>query len=782
MKEIAKFSIRYRWYIIAFFVLVSGVMASQMKKATFNADMMTYMPEDMPSRVQRAKIEDLFGGTEMIMIVVESDDIINPQTLKRVDKLSRAMTRLKGVDNVMSIFETKQVRSQDGAMMVDPAVRRVPRTPEQVRQIKEELKANELVYGSVISKDFTTTAIIGLLEPDFSDKYIVGEAQKLIDKFPGEDKVYLGGTPYTRVHIASNMMKDIVRLLPLGLLFMLLFLLVCFRQFRGVWVPFLVVLMSIFVAMGLMPLLGWQITAITIILPVLLIAVANDYGIHMIAKFQEDNISGNVFSKTWLINRMLSSLGTPIVLAGITTIVGLLCLLGHILIPAGQIGVLAGIGIAVALIASLLFIPAVSAVLPKPKPVHRKLESQGKSTRLHRILTSVGQKVAKHPKRVVLTALAFTIICAIGLFKIVVDTNPIKYFADGHPVVTSSDKLNSDLGGYFPLSIVFEGDVKDPELMKKIDRLERKIAQMPDVGATSSIAKVVRQISRAINDERDDLYNRIPDTYNAVAQYLELYLMSGEPDDLEKMVDFNFEHAMILLRFTNTSTPVLRRNISEIMALLGDDAHVQYVGGSSAVFSELDLCVVNGQLLSLGIAVAVVFLLLWIVFRSARGAAMSVMPLLLSMVMLFGIMGYAHIDLNMVTALLSSIMIGVGIDYTIHYIWRYRAERRKGKSPEKATILTLQTTGRGILFNALSVIIGFTALIFSAFTPVKFFGILVVLTIASCLLAALVIIPPLCIWMRPKFLEPKKIKVEMHRSLVDKPSVKEPEEVLEETV
>ncbi|WP_421919419.1 efflux RND transporter permease subunit [Marinifilum sp.] len=758
MNKLADFTIRYRWMIILVFLLISALLASQIKKAELNPDMLTYMPEDMPSRVQQAKIEDIFGGTEMIVIIVEHDDIISSPTLKRVKRLSDKMKRLKGVDKVMSLFETKQVRNQDGAMMVDPAVRLLPRSAKDVEKIKTELSENELVYGSVISEDFKTTTIIGLLEPDVSEKYIIGEVNNMLAQSEGPEKVYLGGPPYTRSNVSSNMMKDFVRLLPLGLLLMLIFLYFCFKQFRGVWIPFLVVLVSIFAAMGLLPMLGWKITAITILLPILLIAVANDYGIHMIAKWQEDFRRDEKLSRADLIKNMLSSLGTPIVLAGITTIAGLLCLLGHILIPAEQIGILAGIGIAVALIASLVLIPALIAVLPTPK--RKSYTKKAKSSnQLHKFLTAIGAGVAKHPKRVI-TISSFVTLCGIvGLTLIVVNTDPIKYFADDHPVVSSADKLNSDLGGYFPLSIVFKGDIKEPELMKKIDRIEKEVKNIPTVGATTSIAKVMRQISRAINDPEDDLYDRIPDTYNAVAQYLELYLMSGDPDDLEKMIDFNFEHAMLLLRFTSTSTPKLREGIAEIQKIVGDDADVQYIGGNSAVFSELDLCVVNGQLLSLVCAIALVFILLMIVFRSLMAAVISTVPLLFSIVVLFGIMGFSRIDLNIVTALLSSIMIGVGIDYTIHYIWKYRSLRLRGESLKDATVITLQTTGRGILFNALSVIIGFSALLFSSFMPVKFFGVLVIITISACLLASLVIIPALCIIIRPRFLEPAKLAI-----------------------
>ena len=755
MEKLANFTIKYRWPVIVLFLAITFLMGSQIKNANMNPDMMTYLPKDMPSRINKTKIEELFGGTEMIMLIVKTDDVINAKTLKRVNQFSRKMERIKGVDKVISLFELKYVRSEDQAIIVDPAVKKMPRNASDIAEIKEELKNNDMVYGNVISKDFTTTAVIALLEPETSDKYIVEELQKLIEEVQGDEEVVIGGTPFSRMHTANNTSKDIMRLLPIGLLIMLVFLFVCFRQFRGVWLPFVVVIMSILVSMGAIPLLGWEITIITTILPVLLIAIANDYGIHMFSKYQEDNIKGTAFTKKDLAKRMLSAMGKPILLAGLTTIAGLLCLKGHILIPAGQMGILAGIGIAFALAASLLFIPAVSSLLPKTKPLFSNDKNNLKISIAERVLHSFGKLISTKPKRVIIISLIFTSLVSLGIFKVIVNTDPVNYFEENHPVQYSAKIINKELGGFFPLFIVFKGDIKDPAVLKTIDEIEKKIQQIPEVGNTTSIARIIRQMSRALNDKNDKGYNKIPDDYNAASQYFELYMMSGEPEDFEKMVDFNFGHAMISVRLNSTSTPVLRRVIKEIKEITQGQPYVEYIGGTADVFSELDINVVRGQFISLGMALLVIYLLLLVVFRSFMGAFISIIPLALSILILFGIMGVLGVELNLTTALLSSIMIGVGIDYTIHFVWRFREERKLGYTHKEAAMNTLTTTGRGIVFNALSVIIGFSALLFSSFVPVKFFGFLVVVSIFACLVGALLVVPAICVLFKPKFLEPK---------------------------
>jgi predicted RND superfamily exporter protein len=288
---------------------------------------------------------------------------------------------------------------------------------------------------------------------------------------------------------------------------------------------------------------------------------------------------------------------------------------------------------------------------------------------------------------------------------------------------------------------------------------------MPEVGVTQSIAKVTKQISRALNNKGDEGYDAIPGTYNAVSQYFELYLMSGDPEDLEKMVDFSFQKAMILVRFKELNTPVIRRCVKEIKEMVKDDPAVRLVGGNADVFSEMDKKIVQGQFLSLGMSLLAVFIIIYasLGFRSVKGAIMQTVPLVMSMLMLFGIMGFAGIELNFVTALLSSIMIGVGIDYTIHIVWRYREERRKGLEAAEAMQHTVHTTGRGIIYNAFSVIIGFAALIFSSFLSVRFFGLLMVIIISCCLVGGLLLVPALCMAVRPQFLEPSKNNLEYQK-------------------
>ena len=758
MKTTADMIVTFRWPIILAFIAVTAILAMQIPRAEIDADMKSQLPDELPSRINTDRIDELFGGTEMLMVLVRTDDVLQPETLKRVKRISKQMNRIKGVDKVLSLFDLKSIKGEDGAMTVNPVVRRIPKTDAQRAVLREEIKGNDIVYGSVVSADFTITAIIAVLKDEVSDAYILPEIEKLIKANPGKEETVLGGIPYIRGNVSRNIQTDMRRLMPIGLVIMLIFLFACFKRLRGVVLPFLVVIMSILFSLGMIPVLGWKVQVITIILPVFLIAVANDYGIHMIAKYQEDNVPGNRFTKGDFAKRMFTSLGKPVLITGLTTMAGMLCLLGHALVPARQLGILAAIGILFALAASLFFIPAILSLLPKSRPVlSGEHDPQQSKHVLERLLWFFGNLVSTQPKTVIAGALIFSALSVIGIFFVVVDTDPKNYFSRDHPVVYATDLIDQNLGGSQNISVVFEGDIKEPRIMHKMDALEQTLQTMPEVGHTTSIARVLRQMSRALNDPNEVGYDRIPDTRNAIAQYFELYAMSGDAEDFEKMVDFPCEHAVITARMNTTSTAKLSNVVNRIGAMVGDDPDVLLVGGFGVVLSDLAKLMVHGQFLSLGLATVLVALLLMILFRSVTAGLISAIPLLLSMAILFGLMGVFGIELNIVTAMLSSIMIGVGIDYTIHFLWRYREERQRGLAEVDAVKKTLTTTGRGIIFNAFSVIIGFVALLFSGFLPVQFFGFLVVVSIFACLVGALVLVPSLCIVLKPKFLEPKDV-------------------------
>ena len=198
MAKLADRIIRFRWIIILGFLALTVFFGRQLPRLEIEPDVKAALPEHIESRINTDRIDELFGGTEIMMVILQSSDVLNPETLQRTKTLSRRMKRVKGVDKVLSLFELKNIRSEEGAMIVEPAVRRIPRSEEETAEVRQDIRDNDLVYGSVVSEDFTLTAVIAMLKTDVSDDFIVREIKRLVAENPGPEETFVGGLPPTR--------------------------------------------------------------------------------------------------------------------------------------------------------------------------------------------------------------------------------------------------------------------------------------------------------------------------------------------------------------------------------------------------------------------------------------------------------------------------------------------------------------------------------------------------------------------------------------------------------
>jgi predicted RND superfamily exporter protein len=306
---------------------------------------------------------------------------------------------------------------------------------------------------------------------------------------------------------------------------------------------------------------------------------------------------------------------------------------------------------------------------------------------------------------------------------------------------------------------MFEADVTDPVFLHNLDRYEQELKNTPGVGAVSSLATVIREISKALNDSTEAGYDCIPDSREAIAQYLELYTMSGDPEDLEQMVDFDFTHTLLTIQFGETSIKEIQNLVQKIEEMAGEDNLKPVIGGFTMTDKDISESVKTGQIYSLLVAFVAILILLSLIFKSIKAGLIGSIPLAFAVVCTFGIMGWLGIELNIVTALLSSISIGLGVDFTIHIFWRIKWELAHGNNYERSITATLKTIGRGIIINASSVMMGFAVLFLSAFPFIRSFAFLIIISLFFCLVSALVLIPAICYLFRPKFLENNTTKI-----------------------
>ena len=310
--------------------------------------------------------------------------------------------------------------------------------------------------------------------------------------------------------------------------------------------------------------------------------------------------------------------------------------------------------------------------------------------------------------------------------------------------------------------MVIRDDIKNPETLRKMKQLGQFLEAQESVTNVVSIVDQVELMNEAWN-EGDPQFKRIPETREVVAAYLELFSLQAGDEEMERLVDVwgdslhsdGYWNAQVVARLTGVSSATILKLIDDVQAYVDEnfeEGKASEVSGPASIVGVLTDLIARGQLRSLAISIVLVFLVTSAVFRSFQAGVYNIIPLGGAVVMVFGLMSLLEIELNAATSMLTSILIGVGVDYTIHFLWHYRRYIRKGYSAEEAVEQTLTTSGKGIIFNALSVMVGFTVLMVSAFLPVYFFGFVIVFSIGLCLFGALAILPALIVWRKPKFI------------------------------
>ncbi|MHC1731426.1 MAG: RND family transporter [Bacteroidales bacterium] len=746
------FIIRYRWAIIAVSVALAVGLGLLIPSSETDPDIRNYIPRNMDSRVTNDSIEQQFGVQDMIMVLFTDTTILKPGDLQQVREIGKAFSRMEGLGTVNSVFTARKIEGRDGMMVVDPLIERIPESDEGFERLRQDILSNAFARDIVISSDMTSAAITGTVNSNVSEYETLSKVDSVIAASRGDARILTGGLPYIRQFITSDVNHDALILIPVALLIMLTVLKLSLGNWRSVFIPFTVVILSTLVTMGLIPLLGWKFSIIMSLAPIILISVANNYGIYLVSRHQELRRGDIPMTGRETVRAITGSLNMPILFSGLTTIAGLLGLLTHSIIPARQVGILAATGVSLALVMSLLLIPAL--IYMQHSPGKKILPPQSdRNDLITRALAKISSVVIRRPGRVLLLSLGLTLLLGTGMIFLKIETNQENFFPHKHPVRKAAEIINTKFGGSQTISVMISGDIKDPVVMQRIDDLTGHLKSSKGVGSVFSISDVVREMSKALYEPAEEGYDMIPASGEAIAQMFELYNMSGNPDDFKQLMNFENTKAHLLVRLSQPDNKTVSSLRDDLKSYTADFPARVTTGGYAFIMNDFAQKIINGQTSSLAFALIIVLILLAIIFRSVKGGLTASIPLAASILIQFGVMGLTGVAIDAATALLSSIMIGVGVDFTIQFLWKYKIELKKGISHSDAIIATYSTTGRSIVINGLSVMAGFSATFISGFLSIRFFGYLTLLAIGSCLLYAIIVMPAFMLYFRPSFIE-----------------------------
>ncbi|MCK5311489.1 MAG: MMPL family transporter, partial [Desulfobacteraceae bacterium] len=438
-------------------------------------------------------------------------------------------------------------------------------------------------------------------------------------------------------------------------------------------------------------------------------------------------------------------------------------------------GIFVGIGTIVAMFFSLLFIPALLVLLPEKGKTKNHKPSRFEKIYTN-ILISFTNKTISKPRLIVTVAGTILIIALFGASKVIVDNNNAEYFLADSPIYISSKKLNNVAAGSAVINFLINDNsnqdqpFKNPANLAAANDLVMFLKSQPKVGKVMGLTELIKRVNYVINDE-DEKFNIVPGSQNKentgssgknmISQLLLLY-ENGGGNVLSDLTDsdYNTLNIQAVLK-TNSSHETLKLTKKVKLFVkhnFPDNLSLDISGVANVAVAATDE-IVNGQIISLIVSLVVVFCMLLFTFRTFSYAAIAMVPLIMTISINFGIMGFFSIPLDIGTAIISSIVIGIGVDYGIHYISRFRVNRKNGMDFTDALNNTISHSGKAIVSNAITVGLGFIALLFSILSPLIIMGWMITVTMMVSATATLVLIPVLIVFLEnPVILETSTAK------------------------
>ena len=753
-KALFQFDAYYPRTIIATVIFITIVIGWKIFELEMDPAISSSLPREHKIVKSMEKVDSLFSGSDILIIAVESDSLFSEVTLKKLSIFQDSLDSIGLISRVTSIFNQNYILPDNNGFEIEPLLIDIPSDSLAVQELKKRIK-NSGMLGNLVSNDFKTLSFICQINSSF--EYDEFQFRKdifgLVNRFSYPENFFVSSLPITRATVIEYMQRDMRVFTPVAIGLCIFLLMLSFRSWAGVFLPFFVVSFSIIWTFGIMGWFEMPLAFIGTLIPVMLVAIANNYGIHIISHYFEYSRSDSQATKGQLLRKTIRKVGVPILLAGLTTMISFLCLLSHSLPRAREMGLLVSFGILIAFILSIVLIPSVLVLLPRPRHI---LNKEKKST-MDDFLIGMGKFFIKY-KTVVLTSLAIiSIWLTLGIKDLKVDSNPDHYFPKSSTLRIANTKISDAFGGSTQMNILVEGDIFDPSILRNIEKLTDHIKKRHDIVTKSySISDVIKKMHSSFNGGEKSL-EIIPDDRDLIHQYMFMYSISTDGEEFDVILDDieDPSYTQILLRLQGVQTYAIAEIVEDteqfINANFYDDMPMSLTGGAT-LMGVINHMVIRGQFVSLIVSVFIILIIMSFVFKSLIGGLIATLPMAVSVSMMFGLMGYLDITLNITTSLLTCILVGVGVDYTVHFLWHLKDHLSDGDSLDEAIANTFRISGKGILFNGLSVVMGFSALLFSVFVPVRIFGILVMGSIFFCLFGALATLPALTSLIRPKFL------------------------------
>lgn len=666
---------------------------------------------------------------------------------------------------MVDIFEADPERFEGGLHVVGPRIQETLRfeaiakdgelAEDAEAKIRASLEASPLLVGHLVSADHQATAIaLFLRDLDGREMPVlvrsVEEAIAALET-PDGTEVHVAGLPFVRNTIAERLRTDQFILLPVTLLVCMVLLYFAMRWVLGVFLPIIAVSLTLLIVLGGMAITGMQLNILNNIIPPLLIIIGITDAIHLLIRYR-DELPRRGSQKAAGFQTVFI-LATALFFTDITTSVGLGSLYAAKTAMLRNFGLIAAVGVLIAYLVTIIFVPPVMiSAKPPPLPDPKKKRSRPLET----FLVIFTARVLRNPWPVLIVTLGIVAVSTFFAFRVRVDHALLDQFDKDDPVYTTTRLLEEKLDGIRPMEVIFETDdpevFSDPEFIAAIERVEAFAEEDSIILRTMSYPAMLRQ-SLTLFAQDEALWEepfRSKTQVNALIRLLE----QREESPLTRYMTADRTLARMQLMFRDAGAEAAIRFIDKVEAefereLAPYPVTLRYTG-DAYTGSKTQSAVVLDLLASLLAAIGIIFVILTLFFRSLRLGLLSIPPNLIPLVGTLGYMAIRDIPLNMSTVIIFSISFSLAVDGSIHVLARFREEMNDGKAPASALLRAARGTGRANVISYLTLTCGFGVMLLSSFVPIRQFGELIAVTVATCMIATVFLLPALLRVFSPK--------------------------------
>ena len=768
--SLVEFSVDHPRSVVILCVLITMLFIIPLPRMRTDTNPRHMLPATSDVRVWNNKVDNIFAlhKDTIALGIANEKGILNPSTLSKIKYITDQILKMKGVAarDVASFTTIDNVSVKNGILVVGPLMTKVPQHRKGIEALRKMLYENPLFVNRIISKDGKTAAIYIPLEKGANGKQIADKIREIIKREKGDEKYYIVGDPVARDTFGVEMFKLMAVFAPISGMVMVL---VRYLMFRDLFLSITLMMdamMSIIWSMGLLVALGFPVHIMSSMAPIFLMAIATD-SMHIFNEFYFRYRETK--NKRTAIIETMNSVRRPVRNTALATAAGFTVLIFMHIVPVRVFGGMVAFGTILLRLFSFSFIPAMFMFVKEEKLEKIARREDIESDRTSGFLKKLAGIGSNHPKKTVLVGLACVLIALVGLTRIRVNNNIVGWFKKGSDIRVADSVMNKALGGtclgYVVAISPGKNDMKTPEAMHYIEGLQKYLGRLPVVGKTISVVDYLKRVNMVLHNDNPKYY-AVPDNKTTIAQELFLFSMSAKPSDLDNVVDYPYRRANIWVQLKTWDARAMKDviNAAQQYRKMHPYPPMELKPAGTAYFdlvwnNQVLWDMVEGFILSLVAVLAILIL----DFRSIKWAVVGYTPLLFTVLLIYGAIGFIGKDFDMPISVLSCLSLGMAVDFAIHFVGRFKQRLKETggrESIEDALLWTAARPGKGIVRNAVLFAASFSVMIFAPLTPYITVGAFIVTMMLSSAVFTLVCLPALITLLQGWLLKGKEMPAE----------------------